>query len=115
MNLLMILNRMPYDGTDVVWNGLRLISQSMKMGVSVKLFIMNDAVELANKDIKKEEAYDLPGMLFDSISSGAEVRICETCLKRAGIGLEKVMDGVVPSDLSDLVNWIKTADKILTL
>ena len=47
MSALIIFNRPPYDGTDVSWNGLRLAESLLKTGVDVRIFLMNDAVDMA--------------------------------------------------------------------
>ena len=47
MATLLILNQQPYDGTDVTWNTLRLARQLHNDGVEVRIFLMNDSVDLA--------------------------------------------------------------------
>ena len=45
MKILIIFNREPYDNTDVTWNGLRLAKQLRETGATVRIFLMNDAVD----------------------------------------------------------------------
>lgn len=47
MKILIIFNREPYDNTDVTWNGLRLADKLVDAGSEVRIFLMNDAVDLA--------------------------------------------------------------------
>lgn len=47
MFLSIIFNREPYDGTDITWNGLRLAETLRKNGNEIRIFLMNDAVDLA--------------------------------------------------------------------
>jgi uncharacterized protein involved in oxidation of intracellular sulfur len=47
MKILIIFNRDPYDGSDITWNGLRLADKLREAGQSVRIFLMNDAVDLA--------------------------------------------------------------------
>ena len=47
MDLLLVLNRAPYDGTDVAWNALRLADTALGEGLGVRVFLMNDDVDLA--------------------------------------------------------------------
>lgn len=47
MKILMIFNREPYDGTDVTWHGLRLADTLVEGNHEVRLFLMNDAVDMA--------------------------------------------------------------------
>jgi uncharacterized protein involved in oxidation of intracellular sulfur len=114
MKLLIILSAKPYDSTDIVWNGLRLIKKSIEMGFEVKLFSMNESVELVSNGLVGKESYDLQGMLIESINDGLDIRVCETCLKRAGIDSSKVIQGVKLSVMTDLVKWISECDKIVT-
>ena len=51
MATLLILNQQPYDGTDVTWNALRLARQLNSDGEEVRIFLMNDSVDLARDDI----------------------------------------------------------------
>jgi len=51
MKLLLVLNRPPYDGTDVTWNALRLAAQALDRGMSVRLFLMNEAVDFARQGL----------------------------------------------------------------
>ena len=38
-NVLLVFNRNPYDGTDVTWNGLRLVEQLLETGLEVNIFL----------------------------------------------------------------------------
>src|SRR6266516_2415038 len=69
MSILIIFNREPYDGTDVTWNGLRLAGKLREGRQDVRIFLMNDAVDLARDVTKKPETYDqdLVQMLKDLI------------------------------------------------
>jgi len=39
---LIVLNRNPYDGTYVTWNGLRLAEKLREDGEEVRLFLMSE-------------------------------------------------------------------------
>jgi len=47
MKLLIILNKNPYDGSDVTRNALRLADFALKASDSVSIFLMNDSVDLS--------------------------------------------------------------------
>jgi len=69
MKVLVILNRHPYDGTDVIWNALRLCEKLLEEGADVRLFLMNDSVDLAREVCKPPEGFfDLGQMLKDLIT-----------------------------------------------
>ncbi len=52
MKILIIFNREPYDKTDVTWNGLRLARKLMENGNEIRIFLMNDAVDMARDGCK---------------------------------------------------------------
>ena len=114
MKLLLILNRRPYDGTDVTWNALRLAGQAQKDGMIVRIFLMNDAVDLARVGLKQEGEHDLQRMLLEAATKGAEVRLCKTCLTRCGIGSGDLRAEVSVSTMPELVQWIADSDRVLT-
>ena len=70
MKTLIIFNRQPYDNTDVTWNGLRLADKLLDAGQTVKIFLMNDSVDMARDVCKPPEGYDqdLSKMLKDLIN-----------------------------------------------
>ncbi|MBI4302595.1 MAG: sulfur reduction protein DsrE, partial [Chloroflexi bacterium] len=65
MNLLIVLNRTASEGAegDVAWNALRLAQTSLVKGLGVRLFLMNQGVELAREDQPLWEEIDLAKML----------------------------------------------------
>lgn len=62
MKTLIIFNREPYDNTDVTWNGLRLADKLLEAGSEVRLFLMNDAVDMA-RDVCRPPGGLRPGSL----------------------------------------------------
>lgn len=47
MKTLVVLNRNPYDGTDVTWNALRLAENLLDAGAGPRIFLMNDSIDPA--------------------------------------------------------------------
>lgn len=114
-SLLLVINRVPYDGTDVVWNALRLAGSAAEAGMRVRLFLMNDGVDLAREGVTPEGAeFDLQEMLRKLIAGGVEVRLCQTCLTRCGIGKGETMPQAQIAGMKDLVAWIRDAEKVLS-
>ena len=87
MKILMIFNHEPYDTTDVTWNGLRLAEKLLDAKSEVRLFLMNDAVDMARDACAPPEGYDqnLTTMLKTLIARGVPVKVCGTCMARCGI------------------------------
>ncbi len=116
MTTLLIFNRNPYDNTDVNWNGLRLAQTLLKNNVEVRIFLMNDAVDMARDVCKAPEGCeDLGQMLKDLIAQEVEVKVCGTCMSRCGIYKNHpYFDGAEKSTMQALTEWIIDSDKVLT-
>ncbi len=117
MKVLIVFNHEPYDGTDVTWNGLRLAEKLMESGTEVRIFLMNDAVDLAREACLRPDNYDqdLVDMLKDLVSMGVEVKVCGTCMARCGIHKNKpYFEGAQTSTMPELAAWVLDSDKLLT-
>jgi len=115
-NALLVFNRNPYDGTDVTWNGLRLAEQLLNTGLEVNVFLMNDSVDLARDVTKQPEGYfDLGKMLKELIAKNVPVKVCGTCKVRCGIHKgEPYFEGTHEARMTELAQWVKKADKVIT-
>jgi len=115
-NVLLVFNRNPYDGTDVTWNGLRLVEQLLETGLEVNIFLMNDAVDLARDITKQPEGYfDLVKMLKGLIAKDVPVKVCGTCKTRCGIHKgEPYFDGCQEAKMTELAQWVADADKVIS-
>lgn len=117
MSVLIILNRPPYDTTDVAWNALRLAAKLHEGGQEVRLFLMNDAVDLARESCVPPPGYDqdLKAMLQSLIRSGVAVEVCGTCMARCGLHKnEPYYEGALSSTMARLAAWVAECDKVLT-
>jgi uncharacterized protein involved in oxidation of intracellular sulfur len=117
MKVLIIFNREPYDNTDVTWNGLRLAETLRKNGNDVRIFLMNDSVDMARDVCKAPEGYDqdLSQMLRDLISNNVPVKVCGTCMSRCGIYKNHpYFDGAEKSTMAALAEWVTDSDRVLT-
>lgn len=117
MKILLIFNREPYDNTDVTWNGLRLAGKLTEGGQEVRLFLMNDAVDMARDVCKPLEGYDqdLSKMLKDLIGQGVDVKVCGTCMARCGIYKNHpYFAGAEKSTMQALSDWVVDSDKVIS-
>jgi uncharacterized protein involved in oxidation of intracellular sulfur len=116
MTTLIILNHAPYDGTDLTWNALRLAGQLKKDGAEVRLFLMNDSVDLARDGIEPSEgSSDLVQMTKDLIAGGVPVKVCGTCQARCGIRKgAPYYEGAQKSTMAELSQWVLNSDQVLT-
>ncbi len=117
MKTLIIFNREPYDNTDVTWNGLRLADTLRQKGGEVRIFLMNDSVDMARDVCTPPANYDqdLSQMLKELIANGVAVKVCGTCMARCGIYKNHpYFDGAEKSTMSALADWVMDSDKVLT-
>ncbi len=115
--ILIIFNRAPYDNTGVTWNGLRLADTLQKKGHEVRIFLMNDSVDMARDVCKPPQGYDqdLSEMLKNLIAQGVRVEVCGTCMARCGIHRNHpYFAGANKSTMNFLADWVAVSDKILT-
>jgi uncharacterized protein involved in oxidation of intracellular sulfur len=115
-NVLLVFNRNPYDGTDITWNALRLAEQMLNIGINVNIFLMNDSVDLARDAAKPIEGYfDLGKMLKDLIAKKVPVKVCGTCKVRCGIHKgEPYFEGAQEANMTELAQWVKEAEKVIS-
>ncbi|MCB5254038.1 MAG: DsrE family protein [Candidatus Cloacimonadaceae bacterium] len=117
MKVLIIFNREPYDNTDITWNGLRLANTLNESGHELRIFLMNDSVDMARDVCKPPQGYDqdLSQMLKDLIAKGVCVKVCGTCMARCGIYKNHpYFEGAKKSTMSELAAWVVDSDKVLT-
>lgn len=117
MKILIIFNREPYDNTDVSWNGLRLADKLLNAGGEVRIFLMNDAVDMARDICRPPEGYDqdLSQMLKTLITRGVSVKACGTCMARCGIYKNHpYFEGAENSTMPALAEWVIDSDKVIT-
>ncbi len=117
MKILFIFNRQPYDSTDVTWNGLRLAGKLLETNNEVRIFLMNDSVDMARDVCKPPQGYDqdLSQMLKDLIAKGVLVKVCGTCMARCGIYKNQpYFEGANKATMPELAQWVVECDKVLT-
>lgn len=117
MKVLIIFNREPYDNTDVTWNGLRLCQTLNESGHELRIFLMNDSVDMARDVCKPPQGYDqdLSKMLKGLIAKGVSVKVCGTCMARCGIHKNHpYFEGAANSTMAELADWVIDSDKVLS-
>lgn len=116
MNVLIVTYRDPYDGSDVVWNALRIAAFQQDLGDRVFVFLLGDAVVLAHGEISQPEdaVYDVKREFADAVKAGVVFKVCGTCLKNRALAFEGVIPEAAVATLKDLSDWLREADKVLT-
>lgn len=117
MKILIIFNRQPYDGTDIPWNGLRHADKLVEAGSEVRLFLMNDAVDMARDACMLPEGFDqdLAKMLKALIARGVSVKVCGTYMARCGIYKNQpYFEGAEKSTMQALAEWVVDSNKVIS-
>ena len=114
MRMLVVLNHAPYDGTDVAWNALRFVGAARAKGHDVRLFLVNEGVEVARQHVPDGAEFDLPAMIAEALHEGVETKLCGTCVNRCGISRAELVVGVVVGGMADFVDWVAEADRVLS-
>ncbi|KAA0237813.1 MAG: DsrE family protein [Dehalococcoidia bacterium] len=111
--VLIILSAAPYEG-DVTWNALRLAGSLLERGATVRIFVMNDAIDLVRRGSAPEGAeFDLQAMLRGLLPKGARLKICTTCISRCGIGRGELLPEAIMATMADLAAWVVENDRVL--
>jgi len=112
-SVLIVLSQAPFDG-DATWNALRLAGTLVDRGEAVRLFVMNDAIEVVRQGSTPAGAeFDLQKMLKDLLAKGARLKICTTCVNRCGIGHGEVIPEAIMATMADLASWVVESDRAL--
>lgn len=116
MKTLLVFNRNPYDGTDVTWNALRLGEKLLERGSELKIFLMNDSIDLAKEGVTPPEGcFNLTEILQGLMGRGVPVKVCGTCLVRCGIHKNKpLISGAIEAKMPELAEWIMESDKVVS-
>jgi uncharacterized protein involved in oxidation of intracellular sulfur len=111
--VLLILSHAPFDG-DTTWNALRLAGTLCERRVPVRLFVMNDAIDVVRQGAAPAGSeFDLQAMLRELLPKGARIKICTTCVNRCGIGHEEVIAEAIMATMGDLAAWIVESERVL--
>lgn len=111
--VLIIISGAPFDG-DVTWNALRLAGTLLDRKSPVRIFVMNDAMDLVRGGSAPEGAeFDLQAMLRGLLPKGARLKICTTCVNRCGIGQGEIMPEAIMATMADLAAWVVESDRVV--
>jgi uncharacterized protein involved in oxidation of intracellular sulfur len=116
VNVLLLINDPPY-GTEKAYNALRvaITLQKEHEHAAVRVFLMGDAVVCTIPgQVTPQGFYNVERMLKPVLARGGEVKACGSCLDARGLGSMALIEGVQPSNMSELAVWIVQSDKVLT-
>lgn len=114
-NIVIIANGAAY-GSESLFNSLRLAIalREQQKEISLKLFLMSDAVTAGIRGQKPAEGYNIQQMLEILTAQKVPVKLCKTCTDGRGVTGLALIDGVEIGTLVELAQWTLAADKVLT-
>ncbi|UCE88644.1 MAG: DsrE family protein [Pseudomonadota bacterium] len=116
MKYLFLLNDPPY-GTERSYNGLRLAREMIKekdSGNQVHVFLMGDAAACAKGGQKVAQGYyHIESFLKMLVTRDAKVGVCGTCMDARGLADSELVTGAHRSNMIELAEWTKWADKVM--
>lgn len=82
----------------------------------MRLFLMNDSVDLARDGVPVAEgSSDLVQMTKDLIADGVTVKVCGICQARCGIRKgDTYYEGAKKSTMAELSEWVRDSEQVLT-
>ncbi|MBW7983793.1 DsrE/DsrF/TusD sulfur relay family protein [Enterobacillus tribolii] len=114
--IVLIANGAGY-GNESLFNALRLalaMQEQQGGNMSLRLFLMSDAVTAGLKGQKPGEGYNLQQMIEILTAQSVPVKLCKTCADARGISQLPLIGGVEIGTLVELAEWTLDADKVLT-
>ena len=114
-NIVIIANGAVY-GSESLFNSLRLAIalREQDESLTLRLFLMSDAVTAGLRGQRPAEGYNIQQMLEILTAQGVPVKLCKTCTDGRGITDLPLADGVTVGTLVELAQWTLAADKVLT-
>jgi sulfur relay (sulfurtransferase) complex TusBCD TusD component (DsrE family) len=113
--LTLIIQEAPYTGNNKAWHALRLAGAALAEGMQVRLFLLEQGVEVARRGHRPPEGKtNLEELLAALIGFGLEVHGCGMCLKSCCLPEEELIHGVQRGSMKSLAGWIKTSTHVLS-
>lgn len=114
-SIVLIANGAAY-GSESLFNSLRLAIglREEQSELTLKVFLMSDAVTAGLRGQKPAEGYNIQQMLEILTAQDVPVKLCKTCTDGRGITSLPLIDGVEIGTLVELAQWTLAADKVLT-
>ncbi|WP_318365190.1 DsrE/DsrF/TusD sulfur relay family protein [Enterobacter sp.] len=115
MQIVIVANGAAY-GSESLFNSLRLAIalREQAPSITLRLFLMSDAVTAGLRGQKPAEGYNIQQMLEILTAQDVPVKLCKTCTDSRGITDLPLIDGVAIGTLVELAQWTLAADKVLT-
>lgn len=93
---------------EVVWNAFRFGNTSLKANHEVKVFLINNGVEVESI---KDEKHNVEEQICSFIKNRGQILACGTCLKSR----QKEGSDVCPiSSMTELLKLVEESDRVLT-
>jgi tRNA 2-thiouridine synthesizing protein D len=90
-----------------------VVQAAVRKGHEVRLFLYDESVVAANKNMKMVGKRQANKMIRELIKKKVPITACGACCMFRGITSDQLVDGVQLGGLTDLAEMIKWADRLL--
>ncbi len=110
-----IIQNPPYKGDNKAWHALRFAGASLVEGMTVRVHLLDDGVEVGKRGHKAPAAaVNLEELLKELMEYGLEVNACGLALDGCRIPEGEMMAGISRGSMKTLADWVKGSDLVLT-
>jgi tRNA 2-thiouridine synthesizing protein D len=114
MKLGIMVRTGPYSNENID-TALRLLNAAMDAGHQAALFLFEDGVISAAKDIRPTGDRNIGAQVIALGKRGADVAVCGQCANYRGMGKESLGEGVKRAGLGQLGQMVSTCDRFFSL
>lgn len=123
MATITVITGEPAYGRQRAYTALRFVLAARHAGHAVNLFLLEDAIFAAKKG---QDPQELPGLMDArmpnagelvamAVTQGARVKLCGTCAAERSLSRDEIIPGTEIGTMSDLVAWVESSDRIVSL
>ncbi|WP_018963655.1 DsrE/DsrF/TusD sulfur relay family protein [Coprothermobacter platensis] len=111
MHIVLQVINPPYSYEDMD-SAIKIADAALKKGHKVSIFLFADSVLSVNSKVKPIRAdRNIPNLLKDLASRGAEVHICGLCFEYRGLDRDAAVEGSQLSGVPEMATLLTTADR----
>jgi uncharacterized protein involved in oxidation of intracellular sulfur len=83
--------------------------------MKINIFLIGDAVNAAKKGQKPPGGfYNIEKMLTELVKVGVNARVCHTSMNLRGLTEQDLVEGTKMGTITELSNWIRQSQKVLS-
>lgn len=110
-----VIQNAPYQSDNKAWHALRFAGAALAEGLTVRVHLLDDGVEVGRRDHRVPEgSVNLEELFSELIECGLEVRACGMALDDCAIDESALINGIERGSMKALANWVASSDHVMT-